>query len=131
MPVLSDNVDQQCHGKSGTQVTHVIFDVDGTLLDTGPLYNKAITKVNSMSADISEYFSESLPKPERIKRGALKRPPKSIYRSSSDDHDEYTAFIKIILFFPQFFRLFPPTGVLARRTSHPRSGLSWQVPTSR
>ena len=56
MPVLSDHVDR-CIGKSVgqatqvtqvtkvTQVTHVIFDVDGTLLDTGPLYNKAITKV--------------------------------------------------------------------------------------
>merc|ERR1712130_976470 len=32
MPVLSDNVNQQYRGKRGTQVTHVIFDVDGTLL---------------------------------------------------------------------------------------------------
>ena len=47
MPVLSSDhhvEDNQC-SKSSTQVTHVIFDVDGTLLDTGPLYNKAITKV--------------------------------------------------------------------------------------
>ena len=56
MPVLSDHVDQvdqqQC-GKSATQVTHVIFDVDGTLLDTGPLYNKAITKVDIWLAILS------------------------------------------------------------------------------
>jgi len=46
MPVLSNHNDQQCSA-SATPVTHVIFDVDGTLLDTGPLYNKAITKVVS------------------------------------------------------------------------------------
>ena len=53
MPVLSAHVDHVVHAHdnvdqcstSATQVTHVIFDVDGTLLDTGPLYNKAITKV--------------------------------------------------------------------------------------
>ena len=49
MPVLNQDVvdpqqQQQC-GIGANQVTHVIFDVDGTLLDTGPLYNKAITKV--------------------------------------------------------------------------------------
>ena len=51
MPVLSDHVGQ-C--SSATKVTHVIFDVDGTLLDTGPLYNKAITKVhiNSISGQL-------------------------------------------------------------------------------
>jgi len=58
MPVLSAHVDHVDHvvhahdnvdqcSTSATQVTHVIFDVDGTLLDTGPLYNKAITKVVS------------------------------------------------------------------------------------
>ena len=52
MPVLSsDHVDEQC-AKSATQVTHVIFDVDGTLLDTGPLYNKAITKVRINSVSV-------------------------------------------------------------------------------
>ena len=49
MPVLNQDVvdpqqQQQC-GIGANQVTHVIFDVDGTLLDTSPLYNKAITKV--------------------------------------------------------------------------------------
>ena len=48
MPVLNQDVvdpqqQQSCVGAN--QVTHVIFDVDGTLLDTSPLYNKAITKV--------------------------------------------------------------------------------------
>jgi len=61
MPVLSDNVNQQCHGKSGTQVTHVIFDVDGTLLDTGPLYNKAITKVvSSYGSSCSDHLTPAL-----------------------------------------------------------------------
>ena len=50
MPVLSNHNDQQCSA-SATQVTHVIFDVDGTLLDTGPLYNKAITKVDINSTE--------------------------------------------------------------------------------
>ena len=48
MPVLNQDVvdpQQQQSGVGANQVTHVIFDVDGTLLDTSPLYNKAITKV--------------------------------------------------------------------------------------
>ena len=61
MPVLSEHVDR-CRGKPATQVTHVIFDVDGTLLDTGPLYNKAITKVpvNSLSGLLSEIYVAQL-----------------------------------------------------------------------
>jgi len=60
MPVLSEHVDR-CRGKPATQVTHVIFDVDGTLLDTGPLYNKAITKVvSSYGSSCSSHLTPGL-----------------------------------------------------------------------
>ena len=62
MPVLNQDVvdpqQQQC-GVGGNQVTHVIFDVDGTLLDTGPLYNKAITKVWNHHSLISALFVQT------------------------------------------------------------------------
>ena len=59
MPVLNQDVvdpQQQQSGVGANQVTHVIFDVDGTLLDTGPLYNKAITKVLNHHSLISALF---------------------------------------------------------------------------
>jgi len=65
MPVLNQDVvdpqqQQQC-GIGANQVTHVIFDVDGTLLDTGPLYNKAITKVvSSYGASCSKQLTPLL-----------------------------------------------------------------------
>ena len=62
MPVLNQDVvapsQQQC-GLGANQVTHVIFDVDGTLLDTGPLYNKAITKVWNHHSLISALFVQT------------------------------------------------------------------------
>ena len=59
MPVLNQDVvdpQQQQSGAGANQVTHVIFDVDGTLLDTSPLYNKAITKVLNHHSLISALF---------------------------------------------------------------------------
>ena len=74
MPVLNQDVvdPQQQHqcGIGANQVTHVIFDVDGTLLDTGPLYNKAITKVCNHHSLISALFVQT------VKRGIILRFPK-------------------------------------------------------
>jgi len=48
-------------GGPTTTVTHVIFDVDGTLLDTGPLYRQAIVQVvSSYGASCSSHLTPAL-----------------------------------------------------------------------
>ena len=44
------------HESTDNTVTHVIFDVDGTILDTEELYNKAKLKVCITLLDITQLY---------------------------------------------------------------------------